>query len=619
MIWRGRPVETIDATTRALIDEIEQHRPALAGDIAHLLIDEHAPSVSPEELVPARSRNGDWTMQLASRWVHSRFNPRQEAVKRYQRLSEQEQGDGFVLVGIGLGYFLNALGATRREPVVAVVFSPDLLRAALSIRPAEWWRSVGPDRIVPAWLPGVIPVVLRDLGITNPIIVPLDAVTAYADEPARRVLDTLHYARERNEVNRNTLRRFGKLWVRNGIRNLAVNGALPGIERLEGVAAELPALVCGAGPTLDALRDTINELATRHVIIAVDTAVSVLQRWGISPHVAVVSDPQYWNSRHLDRVTLKETLLVAEPATHPRSFRLWRGPVLISASLFPLGMFFDTRHGRARKLGAGGSVATSAWDLARLLGARDIALAGVDLAFPDNQTHCADSFFENRLRNHADRLSPAEHGMTRYLQGADPQPVPAAGGGTVMSDRRMAIYRSWFTEQVHRFPEISTVVLSPAGSAITGISLETPIQRIARLPDISDRLDLVAGEIHRHATPIPARPARAPMVHAEAQTVLSDLRAEIVRIMEIATEGIAACSAAAAPDVALLHDLDEIDARLSSAEFRELAGFLANDALAAEIGNRAGDIASVVAQSKRIYQAIADSCGYHVAFIDRLG
>jgi hypothetical protein len=63
----------------------------------------------------------------------------------------------------------------------------------------------------------------------------------------------------------------------------------------------------------------------------------------------------------------------------------------------------------------------------------------------------------------------------------------------------------------------------------------------------------------------------------------------------------------------------EIDARLSSAEFRELAGFLANDALAAEIGNRAGDIASVVAQSKRIYQAIADSCGYHVAFIDRLG
>ena len=67
----------------------------------------------------------------------------------------------------------------------------------------------------------------------------------------------------------------------------------------------------------------------------------------------------------------------------------------------------------------------------------------------------------------------------------------------------------------------------------------------------------------------------------------------------------------------LLHRLDEIDARLSSAQFRELAGFLANDALEQEIGTRSGDIASVVAQSRRIYEAIVDSCAYHVAYINR--
>ena len=539
----------IDAKTRTVIDEIARHRPALAGDITHVLTDDPAPSVAPHEIELDKSRVGDWTMKLAGRWVHSRFDPRQEAVKRYHRVSDQEQGDGFVLVGIGLGYFLDVLKSDHRKPVIAVIFSPDLMRTILSVRSPEWWRSVGPDRIVPGWLPGVIPVVLRDAHVTNPMIVPLDAVTAYAEESARRVIDTLRYARERNEVNRNTLRRFGKLWVRNGIRNLAMYGALPGIERLEGAAAEIPALVCGAGPTFDALRGTITELARRHIIIAVDTAVSVLQRWGVTPHVAVISDPQYWNSRHLDRVSLDKTLLVAEPATHPRSFRLWRGPVLVSASLFPLGMFFDTRLGRARKLGAGGSVATSAWDLARLLGAREIALAGVDLGFPDNLTHCTDSFFENRLRYRATRLEPAEHGMTRYLQSADPQWVPAVGGGTVMSDRRMAVYRSWFAEQGHRFPDITTVLLSPVSSEIPGVSLETPAQRVLRLPEIDDQLNSVAREIQDLATRIRLPTDRVLRVDPEAGIVLTDLRAEIQQIMEIATEGIEMCSADTTSDV----------------------------------------------------------------------
>jgi hypothetical protein len=208
--------------------------------------------------------------------------------------------------------------------------------------------------------------------------------------------------------------------------------------------------------------------------------------------------------------------------------------------------------------------------------------------------------------------------MARYLHGADPHMVAATGGGTVMSDRRMAVYRSWFAEQVHRFPEITTVALSPDSSEIPGIALETPSARIARLPEITDQLESVAAAMHRCANTRARQSGTAPTVHADAHTVLSELRTEIVQIMEIASEGIAACNGAAEPDVTLLHRLDEIDVRLSSAEFKELAGFLANDALEAEIGTRAGDINSVVAQSKRIYAALADSCAYHVAYIDRL-
>ena len=81
-------------------------------------------------------------------------------------------------------------------------------------------------------------------------------------------------------------------------------------------------LVLGAGPSLDHILPFAAEIAERCVIIAVDTALAALARHAIQPDFAVVIDPQYWNSRHLDRVAPGGTVPICESSVNPRALRL---------------------------------------------------------------------------------------------------------------------------------------------------------------------------------------------------------------------------------------------------------------------------------------------------------
>lgn len=602
------------------INAIARCRPLLAGDISAILNDHQERGISAKDFTVEDGSRGEPTLRLGNVYVHSRFDPVREAQKRVARLAGELDNadryaadgyiaDGYVLVGLGLGYLAQALSektGNETHPVIAVVFSSDLLQELLHLRSESWWCTSGPDRIVPAWVPDALPVILRDSNVFRPHQLTLDAFALHQPELHRRVMEVIHHAKERNQVNRNTLRRFGRLWVRNSIRNTAIGGSYPGIDDLENSFPAVPALICGAGPSLDDIHPYLADFSSRGIIIAVDTAIPVLQRWGVTPHFAVVSDPQYWNTRHLDQAQPTESVLVAEPATHPRSLRLWQGPVVVSASLFPLGNFIDRQFGRTLKLGAGGSVATSAWDLARMLGSRDIGMIGVDLGFPDNLTHCANSFFENRLRQHAHRLAPAEHGMTRYLHGASPRPVPSASGGTVLSDRRMDVYRSWFSEQNRRHPSIRTTLLSPRGSAIDGCDFKEPRHWIEGHPRTKNLSSRLAPYWAAQRTKTPSR----------ARTVLEALRAQIQAVEDVVNAGLRLCDelgASAAPE---LERLDEIDARLTSTESRDVAGFLATDALEQEIGTRPKSVSEAIEQARSIYSALADSCRYHIGYIE---
>jgi hypothetical protein len=619
-------------------------RPALYRDILSILAAPAPDESGTPDVAVTPSRSGAPSMTINGRWVHSSINPEREADRALPSLSSERprspgparstnrglsggapsddppSTDGTILVGIGLGYHLVAL--RRREasqpshsrPLVGVVLHPAVLATILATHGPDWWCAHGPDRLVPGWMPGVLVPVLQMEEIRSFSVVTVRGEGAAFPDIAKRVDENLHRYRERVEVNRNTLHRFGPLWVRNTLHSVARYGVLPGIDDLIGSAPDTPAIVCAAGPTLDDVLADLPEMRDHALVIAVDTAVVALQRRGITPDVAVISDPQYWNTRHLDQVRASNAILVAEPATHPRTLRLWTGPRRVSASLFPLGLFFDSRVGRSHKLGAGGSVTTSAWDLARLLGSTAIALAGTDLGFPRYRTHCSGSFFETRLALVGDRLAPAEHGLWRYLHGARASMVPAAAGGTIPSDSRMHVYRSWFSEQAQQHPEVQTVLLSPASSAIPGIPWQAPsdwLNSLGSRKAVQDARD----RLRRHVSP----------PTADAEVLLRELRESIGTIGTVAARGLSVCRQILEQRTAIserevirrLGALDAVDAALTASTDREVAGFVAAPVLDALTSATATTADAALENATALYGALTEAVGYHLELLDR--
>jgi hypothetical protein len=116
------------------------------------------------------------------------------------------------------------------------------------------------------------------------------------------LLDTLRREIALDWGNAMTLAKLGRRYIRNAIRNLALIPGNPSIAELSFGAQ--PALVLGAGPSLDPLLDVLiarfGEVCllpeTRPFrIICVDTCLPALRQRDIKPDLAIILESQHWN------------------------------------------------------------------------------------------------------------------------------------------------------------------------------------------------------------------------------------------------------------------------------------------------------------------------------------
>ncbi|MDR1373346.1 MAG: DUF115 domain-containing protein [Treponema sp.] len=392
-----------------------------------------------------------------------------------------------------------------------------------------------------------------------------------------------------------TLRRFGKRWVRNLAVNLEAIRDLPGIAGLAGIlGGRYPALLAAAGPSLDKIGPFLPALRERCLIVAVDTSLRFLLRAGVEPDFTVAVDPQFWNARHLDRVPAPGCCLIAESAVYPPVLRGYRRNsrtvpafkrALLCSSLFPLGRFIEDRLDPKGVLGAGGSVATTAWDFARLLGPASIWIAALDLAFPDYQTHFSGALFESRNLAEADRFCPAETRSARALRGGFPFRAPAADGGMVLTDRRLSLYSAWFENCFREYPAIPVFSLSSGGLAVTGLKTVS-IEALLAFPRCRDGIDaLLESAFNRIETTFydqEETERREARYRAALERLLEGLR--LIRDRAAEAAGAAERGLRQFPPgqgggqdpslEKLLKRLDQVNKTIAESEVKDAAGFL---------------------------------------------
>jgi hypothetical protein len=564
--------------------------------------------------------SGEPTARRDGVYLHGRHDPIRDAEGQVKREIDKDC-TAIIVIGFGLGY--GAQAARRAFPAIPLlVVEPDvqLFGAALGSRDLRPLLDDPAVRLHLGSRPEGLPAVLETLPLARPGFLRLRSALHARPVTYRASEETIQSWLLRRDINVNTLNRFGRLWIRNLCRNMDQLLRCPGVDSVRGIFDGLPALVVAGGPSLDALAPRLADLRQRMLVVAVNTPLRACREHGVEPDFTTVVDPQYWASRSMDWTRGTDGVFVAEPSTCPRVFRKEEERFFLCSSLFPLGETLEQAIGQKGKLGAGGSVSTSAWDLARLLGARPLYAAGLDLGFPGMRTHCRGTYPEGMWLSAADRFSPVESSSFRSLRDIGLFAARSTAGGTTPTDRRMLLYKWWFENQLRMSPAPAAYTLSGEGIEIEGMPL-------ARLDDAL-ALPVVRREIDR-------RMKRVRQIH-EAEAATGETREQLAAALgtlesqlgELETQALRGRSlsrelgrllAAHRDTSACLAEMDGIDRAILAVSARSIAGFLIQSVIHGITGegDKAAGSEEVVRRSEAIYAGIAESAAWQRGLIGR--
>jgi len=591
----------------------------------------------PTDLKVETAASGMPTLSIGGLYVHSPRDPEREGRRLAETSLKEAAGGAAVILGFGLGYAAQALaelsqaGKTGQMPIIIVEKNLAMLRKALELRDLRSLFARPGVACIPGGSgEGVIDVLSffeKSMGIKiTPCVMRNRTLTGLDEQWYSSVESRIRSWAMKDDVNRATLNKFGKRWIRNLSRNMSAIRDLPGIARLSGLAAydegtnfeSLPVFLAAAGPGLDSVATLLPQIRKRCIVVAVDTSLRFLLRNGADPDFVVVVDPQFWNNRHLDRCNSPRTRLVAESAVYPPVLRLPFKETYLCGSLFPLGSFIEQRVDPKGALGAGGSVATSAWDFARTLGPNQIWIAGLDLAFPGLKTHFRGARFEEMTLAESARFDPPETWLIRALRNGGPFNAPSISGGQVLTDRRLSLYAAWFESHFKKWAVggdgIRNYSLSPDGFAIAGLELAGMDALLAlpeRRAEIDSRLELAASRIKT----VFFAPEEARQRGERYENAVNTLHSGLNQIQEACTQGAKTAEQALKRPLSpeerekTLAALDKVNRFITESEVKEIAGFLfPPEALTQGENAASGDaFHRYLEYSVRLYRNLAES------------
>ena len=158
----------------------------------------------------------------------------------------------------------------------------------------------------------------------------------------------------------------------------------------------IPAVICGAGPSLYNEKDVLKRLEDKALIIAGGSAITALSSYGIKPHAGVIVDPNMDEADRMERANLSDVPVIYSLRVNKDVFKYLNVPLgyvrsvaggiesLLAEKKFSLENADIVGAGLSRE---SFSVTTLNVALAHYLGCSPIVLAGVDLALTCNKRY----------------------------------------------------------------------------------------------------------------------------------------------------------------------------------------------------------------------------------------
>lgn len=312
-------------------------------------------------------------------------------------------------------------------------------------------------------------------------------------------------------------------WFQNYILNLKqVAGSVP-VEKFAGELAGTPAVLVGAGPSLEYDLNVLKEVADRALIIPVGSAFSVLEHHGIKGHAVGAIDGSYAEAKIFEKNEYnREIALFYSLMVNYKVLPLF-GDTKFFFALHSFDEYVYRRLGQPFvKIAAGASVSISLLDMLAKLGCNPIVMTGQDFCYPDKKKYARGAVHFGEIDEEALR---ARGGIKAKNK----------NGQEVYTTRAMLAMRAAVERIIENYPEITFYNCSRLGLPIRGAADATLAEVKERFPTGKFDLEQRIREIHRKYKDEVVTPEKVAAIEKDIQEQVGrtkELCGDIIRVLD---------------------------------------------------------------------------------------
>lgn len=330
-------------------------------------------------------------------YYHSNQNATEEASNWFSKLNLNET-DILYIYGVGLGYYYHAAKAwLSQNKKRHLIFIEDDLYVIRKFFETESAYHLLQDNQVHLQF---VEKIEADSEIANTLYwdflnakITVAALPYYAKEKSE-FLEELHHKivfdSSRNKAALHEYLNYGGIFFRNFYVNmLALDKAYLG-NKLFGKFHKVPAIICGAGPSLNKQLDKLREIHDHALIFAGGSSMNALNAADIQPHFGAGIDPNIAQYERLSQNQAFETPFFYRNRLNPAALELVHGPRLFitGSGGYEVAQFFEEKFKLPSEfLDEGHNVVNFCLEIAQRLGCDPIIFVGLDLAYTDMQSY----------------------------------------------------------------------------------------------------------------------------------------------------------------------------------------------------------------------------------------
>ena len=367
------------------------------------------------------TRDNNYTLEINGVYLHSKYSPVKEAEKFVK--TNLQDGNTAVVIGAGLGYIYKAIAETYPDiKIVGIPLNRELAQYSLE---KNWTERYQWDMTTD--LNQFLSSTINTNNISGLQIVEWAPSSKIFSEQSLSVNNKLLSHIRVINGNLLTTARFGRLWLKNSIRNFLITEnyiSIPTISK--------PVVIAASGVSLSRYFKAIHTVRDKIFLVALSSATMALMDNKISPDLVFSTDPGYYSKLHLNYTDSTLAIPLSNSSSAGREI------LLLNQGNFFEQDFISEAALPALRINENGTVAGTALDFALRYSSNKIYLIGQDLETSDIISHVSPYAFEKLLENESNKINPLYSIMyKRYIN----------QGVTYKT------YRDWFSSVSKKYPQ----------------------------------------------------------------------------------------------------------------------------------------------------------------------